>query len=72
MGFVKRLMWFFGRCYLLDLGFNNEIYKELFFFMRCIEEDLVLIIIDLFNENNVLWKNSINVISRGWTFNCSI
>lgn len=43
-----------------------------YFFMRCAKEDLVSIISDLFNENNVLWKNSINIATRGWTLNCSI
>lgn len=71
MGSAKRPMWPLGRCYPLDLGLNNETHKELPFFMRCTEEDLVSIIIDLFNENNALWKNSINVTSRGWTLNCS-
>lgn len=44
--------------------------KNYLFFMNCTGEDLVSIISDLFNENNVLWKNSISVTLRGWPLNC--
>lgn len=48
----------------LDLGFNNEIHKELLFFMRCTREGAVLITSDLFNQNNVLWKNRMNTTTE--------
>jgi hypothetical protein len=39
--------------------------------MRCTEEDLVSIISDLFNENNVLWKNNINITMIEWLPDCN-